>query len=231
MLVKYLKLPVQFDPTRLQEEIANLENASWLDHYQKLHYQGNWTALPLRSLNGELNAQISPIDGANYQDTEILQSCTYIKEVLSWFRCPLNAVRLLKLTAGSEILEHRDAGLNFERGEVRLHIPVITDPAVEFYLDKERLQLGEGECWYCNFNLPHSIKNNGSTDRVHLVIDAMVNDWMKDLFATEGLVRKEVEEFDKEVQRQVIANLRSLNTEVSNKLADDMERVLLPSKP
>lgn len=225
-LLKYLKLPVQFDPARLKEDLAALEHHSWLDHYQRSHYQGQWTAIPLRSLNGEMNIQISPLDGATYSDTEILRSSSYIKEVLSWFQCPLNAVRLLKLGAGSGILEHRDAELNFERGEVRLHIPVITHPDVEFYLDRERLQLGEGECWYCNFNLPHSIKNNSTIDRVHLVIDAEANEWLKEVFSTEGLLRKEEEEFDEEVQRQIIANLRSINSGVSNKLADEMEERL-----
>ena len=38
------------------------------------------------------------------------------------------------------------------------------------------LPMGEGECWYINFNLPHRIHNRGTTDRVHLVIDCVLND-------------------------------------------------------
>ena len=62
-------------------------------------------------------------------------------------------------------------------------MPVITHDAGEFYLDQERIYLKEGECWYLNFNLPHSMINNSDIDRIHLVIDARVNDWVKDIFS------------------------------------------------
>ena len=98
-----------------------------------------------------------------------MKESTYLQEVLSNFKCPLQAVRLLKLNVGAVIKEHRDAELGFEYGEIRLHIPVITHEEVEFYLDKERIQLQEGECWYMNFNLPHSIINKSKINRIHLV--------------------------------------------------------------
>jgi hypothetical protein len=39
------------------------------------------------------------------------------------------------------------------------------------------LKMGGGECWYINANLPHSVSNLGGTDRIHLVMDWVVNDW------------------------------------------------------
>ena len=36
----------------------------------------------------------------------------------------------------------------------------------------------EGEAWYLNFNLPHRVKNGSSSDRLHLVMDCTVNDWL-----------------------------------------------------
>jgi len=33
-----------------------------------------------------------------------------------------------------------------------------------------------------NFNLLHRVSNNGDADRIHLVIDAGVNDWVKEYF-------------------------------------------------
>ena len=78
-----------------------------------------------------------------------------------------------------------------------------------------------------NFNLLHAIQNNGNTDRVHLVIDAQVNNWVKNLFNSSAIkTRKEIQakpEHSLSVQIQIIAQLRILNTEVSNKLADEME--------
>jgi len=131
----------------------------------------------------------------------------------------------LKLEAGADIKEHRDADLCFEKGEIRLHIPVITSSDVEFWLDKERIIAQEGECWYMNFNLPHSISNKSTKARIHLVIDAVVNDWVKELFGRPELKKKEIEEagYDNDTKKNIIASLRQLNTETSNRIADEME--------
>lgn len=228
-MLKYIQLPYLFDEIRLQKEVQQLAGEQWLLHYQTKHYEGEWRAIPLRSIGGKSDdVIISPIENAEYSDTEFLKKSFYLKEVLSTFKCPLKAVRLLKLNAGSVIKEHRDADLSFEKGEIRIHIPIVTNDKLEFYLDKEMVHLKEGECWYMNFNLPHSIYNKGNTDRIHLVIDAVVNDWVKDLFTRPGLLRKEIEEpeIDDEIKKQIISQLRLLNNETANKLADDMEATI-----
>lgn len=227
-MIKYLQLPFHFDAQRMQEELRSLEQVDWKLHYQVKHYEGEWSALPLRNLTGKTDdVVISFVDGDVYQDTVLLQQCPYMKEVLEHFQCPLLAVRLLKLNAGAIIKEHRDAELNFEKGEIRIHIPVITNEQVEFYLDNERIQLKEGESWYMNFNLPHRIANNSNEDRIHLVIDAVVNDWVKELFNSDRILhKKEIDEndlLDEATKKEMIAHLRSMNTEVSNKLADELE--------
>ncbi len=95
-----------------------------------------------------------------------------------------SVVRLLRLGAGSRIREHRDFCLGFEDGEVRIHVPVVTSPLVEFYSAGRRIEMREGEAWYVNFNLPHRLYNGAAFDRVHLVIDGPVNDWVRSLFYT-----------------------------------------------
>jgi quercetin dioxygenase-like cupin family protein len=228
-MIKYLQLPFHFDVQQMQEELQQFDSRAWQLHYQKLHYEGEWSALPLRSVNGVCNnIIISPENNPEYKDTVFLSGSTYFKEVLSSFKCPLLAVRLLKLNAGAVIKEHKDAELCYEKGEIRIHIPVVTNDKVEFYLDKERINLQEGECWYMNFNLPHSIINKSKTDRIHLVIDAKVNDWVQQLFAQPSTNKKEIEEpdYDKGTKQQIIARLRQLNTETANRLADEMENTL-----
>jgi hypothetical protein len=228
-MLKYIQLPYLFDVLRLQSEVQQLAGAQWLLHYQTKHFEGEWRAIPLRSIGGKSDdVIISPLDNAEYSDTEFLHKSNYLREVLSVFKCPLKAVRLLKLDAGSVIKEHRDADLSFEKGEIRIHIPVVTNDKLEFYLDKEMLRLKEGECWYMNFNLPHSIYNKGNTNRIHLVIDAIVNDWVKDLFDRPGLLKKEIEDpgIDDEIKKQIISNLRLLNSETANRMADEMEATI-----
>jgi quercetin dioxygenase-like cupin family protein len=225
-VIKYIRLPFQFNAEILQQETKTITQQHWQLHYQTRHYTGGWTVLPLRSINGSTdNIFVSPVENVVYQNTSLLEQSPYFKEVLSHFKCELLAVRLMKLEPGAQIKEHKDADLAFEKGEIRVHIPVTTNPLVEFYLDKERMQLKEGECWYMNFNLPHALHNKSNEDRIHLVIDAVVNDWVKELFSTEGLLRKETDapDYDLSVKKEIIARLREMNTETGNRLADEME--------
>ena len=234
-VIKYLQLPFYFDADLLQQEVAAISAMNWVPHYQVKHYEGAWNAIPLRSIDGKTDdIIISPAQKNNYQDTVFLENSPYLKTVLQNFQCPLQAVRLLKLNAGSSIKEHRDAELNFESGEIRLHIPVLTHADVEFILDKERLSLQEGECWYLNFNLLHAINNNSPINRVHLVIDAVVNDWVTDIFnSPDIIVKKEIEDISKAVdettKKQMINLFREMNTATSNKMADELEKEMLRS--
>jgi len=231
-IIKYLQLPFFFDAGLLQQEVEALSAMQWLPHYQVKHYEGEWSAIPLRSIAGKVDdIIISPTDNRDYRDTIFLERSPYLKGVLQTFLCPLQAVRLLKLNAGSIIKEHRDAELNFEKGEIRLHIPVLTHADLEFFLDKERMNLEEGECWYMNFNLPHAINNKSNINRVHLVIDALVNDWVKEIFTNPGCpVKKEIEDttgiYDEATKKQMIMQFRQMNTPVTNKMADDLESSL-----
>jgi hypothetical protein len=117
-----------------------------------------------------------------FRDTPLFVRSPYFREVLAVFQCPLKAVRLLSLAPGSFIREHSDNALDFEDGEIRIHVPIETNPGVEFCVSGERLLFEEGGCYYVNVNLPHRVANRGKSDRIHLVIDAQVNDWVRDLF-------------------------------------------------
>lgn len=234
-MIKYLQTPLYFDAYKMQQELFSLQGKQWPLHYQTRHFEGEWSALALRSIDGtSVNPIISPLNDAAYHDTDLLNQSPYFQQVLKTFQCPLLSVRLLKLSAGSVIKEHKDAELFFESGLARFHIPVITNDAVEFYLQGERIHLEEGECWYCNFNLPHSLANKGKTDRIHLVIDAEVNEWIKDMFSSDAVTnKKEIQDsgepvMDEHTKREIIRHLRSMNTETAARLADEMEKSLNP---
>lgn len=44
----------------------------------------------------------------------------------------------------------------------------------------------EGECWYVNTLLKHDVVNNGATDRIHLVVDLKLNDWLEEMLVGLG---------------------------------------------
>jgi len=85
----------------------------------------------------------------------------------------------MRLTPGSRIKEHTDLELSIEEGTARIHVPVTTNAGVEFYLNRSRIVMPAGSAWYLRLSDPHSVYNKGDTDRVHMVIDLGVNDWVK----------------------------------------------------
>jgi Aspartyl/Asparaginyl beta-hydroxylase len=180
-----LQLPFRFDPALLARDLAALSSSAWVGHYVKANYEGDWSVVPLRGPAGERHPV--RLIGAHpacrtFADTPLLDRCPYFREVMGSFDAPLRNVRLMRLTAGSVIKEHFDIDLSFEDGIVRLHIPVVTNDAVDFRLNGTRVVMEAGSCWYLRLSDPHSVANRGSEDRVHLVIDAEANDWIAEIF-------------------------------------------------
>ncbi|HJZ96359.1 MAG TPA: aspartyl/asparaginyl beta-hydroxylase domain-containing protein [Candidatus Solibacter sp.] len=182
MAVPHWKLPLAFDAAQLQRDVAGLGAEEWSPHFNQRQYDGEWSGVPLRSTPRSHMPLYPDPASTEFIDLPVLDRCPYLREVMAQFDCPLTFVRLLKLAPGSNILEHRDHCLSYEDGEVRIHIPVFTNPEVEFVVGGEALPLKHGECWYINFNLPHRIHNRGTTDRVHLVIDCRLNLWLDAMF-------------------------------------------------
>lgn len=178
-----LRLPFAFNAQQLQADLLKIEPGEWVNHFNQSIYEGDWSGVALRSVHGKaMQLYPDPTATGSFADTELLARCPYYQSVLRTFACQLTAVRLLRLRAGSSIREHRDYRLGYEDGEVRLHIPVVTNPNVAFFLQGERVWMAEGECWYLNVNLPHRVENQSKTDRIHLVIDCVVDDWMSQFF-------------------------------------------------
>ena len=176
-----LRFPFRFDVDRLHADLSQVLPQEWSPHYNERDYGGTWRGVALRSATGTSSNILAMPAGADFAATELFDRCSYFREVLSTFLCPLKSVRLLSLAPQSFIREHSDHALGFEDGEIRIHIPIQTNPDVEFYVSGERLLLEEGGSYFVNVNLPHRVNNRGQADRVHLVIDAEVNDWVRAL--------------------------------------------------
>ncbi|WP_315837398.1 aspartyl/asparaginyl beta-hydroxylase domain-containing protein [Bradyrhizobium prioriisuperbiae] len=176
-----VRLPFDFDADALRRDLESLSKGEWIDHFVPQNYEGEWSVIPLRAQAGATHPVMmifSNPSATEFVDTPILDRCPCFREVLATFPCPLLAVRLMQLTPGSVIKEHSDYDLSFEDGVVRLHIPVITNSDVDFRLNGRRLAMTAGSCWYLRLSDPHSVANRGTSSRVHLVIDATVNDWI-----------------------------------------------------
>ncbi len=175
-----LRLPFRFDPSTLQADLDVALRENWVQHFNQGYYEGDWSGLPLRATAGAVHLVPGTREPAeSFADLPVLARCPAFRAVLAHFQCPLKSVRLLRLKAGSIIREHNDPDLGYAAGEVRIHVPVRTNPQLEFYLKGERVVMQEGECWYLALENPHRVQNLGPTDRIHLVIDCLVNDWLR----------------------------------------------------
>lgn len=174
-------LPLRFDPAGLQADNALIGQQEWVTHFNTGYFQGDWSGVALHAARDAANA-LRPMPGAqDYEETALMDRCPHLRAVIETFQTRLRSVRVLKLSAGSVIREHRDDGLGWEEGEVRLHVPIVTNPQVEFYIEDRRIVMNEGECWYLDLGRPHRVQNRGTTDRLHLVIDCELNDWLRSL--------------------------------------------------
>jgi len=220
-ITKYLKLPFQFDEQKLLNDLMFISNEQWMPHHYTHNYNGDWNSLALYSEGGDdKNILAAQNSSTNISETQILKKCEYFKGVIHHFKCPLQSVRLLRLTPNSVIKPHKDFCLGYENNNFRLHIPITTNNQVEFILDKNRLKMLPGECWYTNVNFTHSVANNGNQDRIHLVIDGERNDWSDQLFFS--LASKESfalkDEHSQDVLKMMVEELKKSNEPASKEL-------------
>jgi hypothetical protein len=185
-----LRLPLAFPVEGLLDDLRSLPPGSWVDHFVPSNYEGVWRILPLRGPAGETH----PIRMATahpgqrgFADTPFLTRSPAFRDALARFQCGLHSVRVMSLGPGSFIREHRDPDLDGAGGVVRLHVPLLTHPAVRFLLNGLPVPLATGECWFLRLSDPHSVENPGPTERIHLVIDAELNPWLRSMLAMAAL--------------------------------------------
>ena len=79
-------------------------------------------------------------------------------------------VMLARMVAGGVIQPHRDAN-PAAKWPHKIHVPLITNPDVTFYVEGARRHLVEGEAVEVNNMETHSVENRGKTDRIHLIFE------------------------------------------------------------
>jgi len=225
--IKHLKLPFEFDRSLLQADLRRIQDSSWVAHYNQADYSGSWTTLALYSKDGSSSSIYASMDNtAGLKATAIMDACVYIREVLDTFQFEKIAVRLMRLNVGAVIKPHRDNALGYEDGDFRLHIPVTTNPDVNFILGGERIIMDEGTCWYINANEEHSVTNQGSTDRIHLVIDGKRNDWTDQVFyalAPESSFQRVEKKMPLNEQLAMMEELKRMNTPAALAILENLK--------
>jgi len=228
---KHLKLPFQFETEKLVHDLSLILDKKWISHFNTSGYSGDWKVISLYSDNGD-DSNIFALSTSDsiVSETSIIKECHYFKEVIDSFKCPILSARILRLGVGAEIKPHRDHELGYEDGNFRLHIPIVTNPDVQFILDGTAIKMLPGECWYTNVNYVHSVINSGKSDRVHLVIDGVRNEWSDELFfslAPENSFQPIPKKKDSpETIKQIIEELKQRYEPATNQLITELTAIL-----
>lgn len=159
----FIRLPYLFDANQLAAEVAGIADNAWMAHPSRMN--GN-SAVALISRDGGDNDDFA----GQMLETEHLQACPYMRQVLASFDEVLGRSRLMKLQAGAEVALHVDFNYHWY-SRVRIHIPIITGPKVTFYCADQKTNMQAGESWIFNAWRRHRVSNESDQDRVHLVVD------------------------------------------------------------
>lgn len=169
----FLKLPVRFDAGALEREVRALPPSAWVPH--ATGFPGNEAVRLVTPGGAPTDAFEGPM-----KPTENLARCPYIMQVMGTLGGVWGRSRLMGLGVGAEVPEHVDAHYHW-RTHLRIHVPVITNPQVEFTCGGETVHMAAGECWVFDSFRWHEVHNRGGERRVHLVLDTVVTEPLWDL--------------------------------------------------
>ena len=169
------KINFEFDYTKILSEFNVMEKEFILkkhEHYE--NHDGGFTAISLYSEDGK---------AANYLKTKNIETIkteigkffpytiSIVEQLKKKFGASTRRVRFMKLTKGTNIHWHYDWDECISLGNCRLHIPLIVNNESSGCISHQYYQWKPGEIWYGDFSFPHKVFNNGTSDRLHFVID------------------------------------------------------------
>ena len=169
------RLPLRFDADALRVAVAVLPEDAWQPHFNTGYYEGDWSGIALRAFDDAL----LPLVSGRGEPRATGHCDAFWSGQLARLETELRGARLLRLGAGGRIREHCDYDLGQPDGDLRVHIPIVTDSQVEFLLDGRQIPMQAGECWFLDLSRPHRVENHGGVERIHLVVDCRRSAWIE----------------------------------------------------
>ena len=187
----YSLLAKVFTKEVAREILMRLYGFGWQSHVNRSVHKGEWDVIALRC--PKLYDHSHPIlQCFSHEGTELNSADAWtnlpiinlfpeILTALNQIQCPIKSVRFMRLHAGASILPHCDTGVSLSMGEARLHLPLSLPKGVSFYVAGKRIPMMVGKLYYIDANREHWVINNGTEERVHLVVDCIANQWIEKL--------------------------------------------------
>ena len=174
----------------------------WTDDYP-YYSDGSWSALSLRGFDRDPRWGVKPAEMPKRWQAEhpgaLERTCTWttlgdrttalraVVESLTWLG-DLERVRLMRMagrpdkpTALARHSDITDRNAGTRPGQIaRFHLPLVSDPAIKmttWELDGRRRDqhLAPWNLYYLDQRKPHAVSNPTNAERIHLVIDAVVD--------------------------------------------------------
>lgn len=83
----------------------------------------------------------------------------------------LGRVMVTRLAPGKRIYPHSDVLGRYANTYKRFHVPLQCGSGCIFRAGDEEVGMRPGEVWDFNAHAEHEVVNNGSVDRIHLIVD------------------------------------------------------------
>jgi len=167
---RFAKLGTAPNTQVLQKKVLELTEADWSESDRHRQFDIHRETQSIQLLMDDMSHTV-PEATRFYAEFEGLLQPIFT-QLHSYFGPGGTFVRVLlaRLAAGAEIEPHVDKGYSLINCN-RVHIPLITNDAVTFFVGGERRILAEGEIWEINNATVHAVANHSARARVHLIID------------------------------------------------------------
>lgn len=108
----------------------------------------------------------------HYVDFEplIKPALDQIQDTYRYERPVIRKAMFAKLKAGGLIPEHADGAIAL-RMVHRIHVPIVTNDQVHFFIDDTDFHMQAGEIIEIDNTRFHSVRNDSAVDRIHLIVD------------------------------------------------------------
>ena len=173
------------------------------NHYSNYNKGKSWSALSLRGYSSDPSFITKPSEMNDkwkeensqqvflMQDTALYDMFPEVRELLKSFDSEIHRIRFMKLSpGGGELQRHTDQVDSDSGGSIgklaRLHFPIKTNSDVKFTVwnlnaEPETVNMNVGECWFLDTRKPHKAINGGNEERIHLVVDVLVNEQIEEM--------------------------------------------------
>ncbi|MGF1608514.1 MAG: aspartyl/asparaginyl beta-hydroxylase domain-containing protein, partial [Kiloniellales bacterium] len=185
------------DPDRLRRDLEAVQaKVQAVEHDIVWHHDGGWKAIGLVTADGDIE-QNRLAARSRYEKTAAMAHCPYIEAFIEGLGIATRRVRLLSLAPGGRVYWHHDATKAMDGhhdGHVaRVHVPIVTAAEIDFQISHETCVWQPGEVWWGDFSFPHRVANRSPVNRVHLVMDLVVDNaflaMMPEWFRTQRAAR------------------------------------------